>query len=41
MKRIKAEGIEIVVYEPLLDETHFFMALKSPMSLMALSHAAM
>ena len=24
MKRIKAKGIEIVVYEPSLDETHFF-----------------
>jgi len=24
MKRIKAKGIELVVYEPLLDETHFF-----------------
>ena len=24
MKRIKAKGIRVVVYEPLLDETHFF-----------------
>jgi UDPglucose 6-dehydrogenase len=24
MKRINAKGIEVVVYEPLLDETHFF-----------------